>query len=552
MNRYLLVFLTLVLLTACGGGGGGSSRPPQPPPPPTPPPPPPPPPTGFAAGIFEPYENFEQMCAEPRTGVDARGRAFPDMPGTTEDENNWLRSWSNDLYLWYDEIEDVDPASLSTPDYFDRMRTFEVTPSGALKDKFHFTVPTDEWLARSQQGVSSGYGAEFAILRSTPPRQILVAYTEPDTPATSPEANLQRGAELLEIDGVDVVNSNSSSGVSTLNSGLFPEDDETHTFLIRDSGATETRTVTMTATQITSTPVQNVGTIETDSGVVGYLTFNDHIATSEAQLIDAINQLRAANIADLILDLRYNGGGYLDIASELAFMVAGDDAAGRVFEEIQFNDKHPEFNPVTGERLEPINFHTTSRGFSTTRGQPLPRLGLERVFVLSGSDTCSASETIINGLRGIDVEVILIGDTTCGKPYGFYATDNCGTSYFSTQFRGVNQKGFGDYTDGFSPMNTPGSEDTGCTGGSCASSGSDGPGAGTPVPGCFVSDDFTRQLGDPDEGRLRAALRYREDGSCPAVAGSPGAVSFGPIPEADGGQVILARDAWSQNKIMTR
>ena len=489
----------------------------------------PPLPTGFAAGTFEPYENFAQMCANPRFGVDADGRTFPDVQGTTEDENNWLRSWSNELYLWYDEITDVDPASLSTSRYFARMRTFEMTPSGARKDRFHFTYLTDEWQARSRAGVSSGYGAELAILQSRPPRQIVVAYTEPNTPATSPEVNLQRGAELLEIDGVDVVN---GDDVATLNRGLFPRDDETHTFLIRDAGATETRTITMTSTRITSTPVQNVRMLETDSGLVGYLTFNSHIRPSEAQLIDAITRLRAANIADLVLDLRYNGGGLLDIANELAFMVAGDNAAGQVFEELLFNDKHPDFNPVTGARLQASNYHTTSLGFSGPAGRPLPRLGLDRVFVLSGAGTCSASEAIINGLRGIDVEVVLIGETTCGKPYGFYPFDNCGTTYFSTQFRTANQKGFGDYGDGFSPMNTPRVE-------------------GTPIPGCLVSDDFMRPLGDPEEGRLRAALQYREDGSCPTVIAGSNLAAARATSEPNP-QVTVGRNDGLQNRIMTR
>ena len=83
-------------------------------------------------------------------------------------------------------------------------------------------------------------------------------------------------------------------------------------------------------------------------------------------------------------------------------------------------------------------------------------MNLSRVYVLTGGTTCSASESIINGLRGVDVEVIQIGSTTCGKPYGFYPEDNCGTTYFSIQFKGVNAAGFGDYADGFSPSNTSG------------------------------------------------------------------------------------------------
>ena len=131
-----------------------------------------------------------------------------------------------------------------------------------------------------------------------------------------------------------------------------------------------------------------------------------------------------------------------------------------------------------------------------TSGRPLPALDLRRVIILTGPNTCSASESLINGLRGIDIEVIQIGEPTCGKPYGFYATDNCGTSYFTIQFRGVNAKGFGDYSDGFMPVE-------GATG------------SGINVPGCRATDDFSRALGDPTEGRLAAALSYRDSSTCP-------------------------------------
>ena len=81
----------------------------------------------------------------------------------------------------------------------------------------------------------------------------------------------------------------------------------------------------------------------------------------------------------------------------------------------------------------------------------MPTLNLATVYVLTGAGTCSASEAIINGLRGVGVQVIEVGSTTCGKPYGFYPQDNCGTTYFSIEYKGVNDMGFGDYTDGFSP-----------------------------------------------------------------------------------------------------
>ena len=224
---------------------------------------------------------------------------------------------------------------------------------------------------------------------------------------------------------------------------------------------------------------------------VGYLLFNDHLATAERQLIAAIEQMQAAPINDLVLDLRYNGGGFLAIASQLAYMIAGPAyTAGQTFERLEFNDKHTSVNPFTGEALTPVPFYSTTLGLSTARGQPLPTLNLTRVYVLTGGTTCSASESIINGLRGVNLQVIQIGSSTCGKPYGFVPTDNCGTTYFSVHFKGVNAAAFGDYTDGFSPSNIAGP-------------------AGTLVPGCSVADDFAAALGATNEDRLAAALAHR-------------------------------------------
>ena len=161
--------------------------------------------------------------------------------------------------------------------------------------------------------------------------------------------------------------------------------------------------------------------------------------------------------------------------------------------------KHTQFDPVTGQPLAPDFFSQTTVGRGDSiADRPLPALNLSRVFVLGGEGTCSASETIINGLRGIDVEVVLIGDATCGKPYGFYPLDNCGTTYFTVQFRGVNAKNFGDYADGFVPANLTGTP-------------------GLPIPGCAVVDDFSKPLGDPTEARFAAALGYMADGSCPST-----------------------------------
>ncbi len=481
----------------------------------------------WVPGSFQPAANFQDKCASPRTGS-----SFTDTQGTTLDENNWLRSWSNDTYLWYDEIIDQNPALFDTLEYFDLLKTNAVTPSGTPKDKFHFALDTEAWEQLSQSGVSAGYGAQWAILSGSPPRQIVVAYTEPDSPATRAPANLVRGTEILAVNDINV----DIASASQLNTALFPDlVGESHFFTVRFPDGTQSR-FSMTSTSVTSDPVQNVSVIPAGSDSVGYMLFNDHIATAEEELGDAVRILAAANIDDLVLDIRYNGGGFLAIASQLAYMIAGDTATrGKYFEATRFNDKHL-ITDINDQPITPFPFIDTTIGLSAIpSGQPLPTLDLSRVFVLTGPGTCSASESIINGLRGINVDVIQIGSTTCGKPYGFYPADNCGTTYFTIQFKGENALGFGDYGDGFSPANTIGS-------------------MGTSIPGCSVRDDFSKALGDSTEQRLAAALNYRLTSNCPTPTAT-GERTISGLPTESNLSAIdgdTPKSPWLENRILSR
>jgi hypothetical protein len=358
---------------------------------------------------------------------------------------------------------------------------------------------------------------------------VVVPFIEPGSPAAA--ANLARGAQVLTVDGVDVINAADTNSVNTLNAGLYPSAaGARHTFTVLDAGASAPRTITMVSANVTATPVQNVSTIGTRSGPVGYILFNDHIATSEQLLINAFTQLQG--VSDLVLDVRYNGGGYLDIASEVSYMIAGPGpTAGRAFERTVFNDKYPNTNPVAGGPLTPVPFHTVSQGFSGPRNQALPTLNLGRVFVITSPNSCSASESIVNGLRGVGVQVIQIGTTTCGKPYGFYPQDNCGTTYFTIEFQGVNAQGFGDYPDGFSPANTASRP-------------------GVTLPGCSVGDDFGHALGDPSEARLSAALAYRNDQSCPPAAAASREPDL--VKGAAEGDGLMAKAPWREIRLYRR
>jgi carboxyl-terminal processing protease len=469
----LAAFVALTIaaaLSACGGGGDSAS-------------------IANSSGI-PPSSQSAQQCSPDNTYASAALKT-----GSLTLEKQWLRSYFDEAYLWYDEVPNVDAgAALYTGEvytamnsYFKALKTKAVTASGASKDRFGFIYPTAAWNALTQSGVTAGYGFEpvfgsLVVNAQFPSRNIRIAYIEPGTEAAN--KLLQRGDQVVSVDGVSA-DDNTQAGVATLNAAIFPNAiGVAHNWVFARSGAANF-SLTLTTANITKNPVLSYGVINAlDGKKVGYMLFNDHLATAEGQLVEAVSYFAGQGIADLVLDVRYNGGGYLYIASELAYMIAGPARVqGKLFEQLGYNNKR--------------GAGTTTPYYNATTGQALlPTLSLPRVYVLTQGDTCSASESVINGLRGVDVDVRLIGGTTCGKPYGFTAKDNCGISYFPIEFKGVNAKGFGDYADGFVP----------------AGSGATG------VPGCTVADDLNHPLGDPRESMLATALAYRSTGACPVLS----------------------------------
>lgn len=118
--------------------------------------------------------------------------------------------------------------------------------------------------------------------------------------------------------------------------------------------------------------------------------------------------------------------------------------------------------------------------------------------------------------------VNLVGGTTCGKPNGFFPRDNCGMTYFSIQFQGVNNIGFGNYPDGFTPS-------------------------------CAVADDFAHALGDPAEAQLDLALGLRASGTCTPLMGTSKhtlAANGALLAEAPRPNPVLVRNPFRENRIL--
>lgn len=459
-------------------------------------------------------DDFVHQCESPRVGVDPlsdSGASYRDTDGTNLIEKFWIRSWSNETYLWNDEIVDRDPNSIESKlSYFDVTKSNELTESGSgrEKDDFHFSELTSDFVERRNSVATSGYGLRLTSVGprdanggSITPRDFRILYTEPGSPAAETQngqVNFPRGTKILEIDGADLVN---GSDAATLNAGLFPAfAGEEHTFKVEDPDGT-IRDFTITSADVAEAPVNRTEIIETGGDKVGYVLFNTFSPfESEESLHNAFTQLENEDIDDLVLDLRYNGGGLVVVAAQLGYMIAGEDrTAGKTASLLRYNEDAGNTNPITGQVVQPFPFIDTGVGFSLPTTTDLATVDLPRVFILTTEGTCSASELVINSLRGIDYEVIMIGDTTCGKPYGFLPTDNCGETYYTIQFQSVNDKGFGDYSDGFSPDDSTNT-------------------FSEKSPGCTIPDDLSNELGDPQEGLLAAALYFRENNSCPVTA----------------------------------
>ena len=457
--------------------------------------------------VFADASIYKNHCAAPRTDTDINGNAYPDVQGSSAHEKFWLRSWSNNTYLWYNEVADQDPNDSRTPqEYFDTLKTNLLSSTGQPKDKYHFISDTETLEQVAQAGVRFSYGMYIGLQQSRPPRKGTVAYVIEGSPAAN--AGMARGDTLVEINGEDFV---SGDDIDKLNAGYLPtKTNPTHTFKLKRINGKE-YSIRLTAQDLSEPPVllsktyTHTDTNQTKFGYVALNTFGTYKA--EEAIYNAFagfvsdQQVTNDNIDELVVDLRYNGGGYVFIASQLSYAIAGSNIPDNgFFSKPTFNDKHPTHDPVTGNLIQntPFLYITYKNTDTIPKDSRIPTLNLKRVFILSTGRTCSASESVINALSGIDVEVVLIGAATCGKPYGFYSTDNCSTTYSTIQVKSSNSKGFGDYSDGFIPSTVS-----------------------NPAPpyikGCVIEDDFTQPLGNVNEALFNAAVNYDAVG-CPAAA----------------------------------
>ncbi|MES3002026.1 MAG: S41 family peptidase [Pseudomonadota bacterium] len=370
-----------------------------------------------------------------------------------------LRAFMQDKYYWYAQLQEPDESATSMEAYFHSML--------APQDRFSFSESTAAHTALFTEGRRTGYGYTL-MWADAAQTSFRVRNVEPASPVA--RAGLTRGDTILAIDGYAPVEIAQGALPVVTTPGV------TRHFVVANI-AGERREFDVVSEDFPLTPVANTATFDiTRDGApvkVGYINYSQFVGYSVPYLNLAFINFRQAGIGELILDLRYNGGGSVGTSRDLASMIGGARTAGQLYSYLRFSDRQ-------SASTQQFRFNTAQTSFAL----PLPN-GLPRVVVIASGDTASASELLVNGLRPF-VDVVLVGETTYGKPYGFIPRDICGTTYNAVQFESLNSLGQGGFTSGF-------------------------------TPDCAVPDDFTHALGDANEGRTRVALNYLATGSCGAA-----------------------------------
>ena len=383
---------------------------------------------------------------------------------STPSQNLWVRDQLNTYYYWYQHLPaNVNPVRFSSPEaYLDAVRyrpidnTYSYITTAAANDAFF----------SDSQFIGFGFGQQ------TTTTEIRVLQVYGDSPAL--EAGLSRGDRITHVNGQSiesmVINGTIGGAFGATEIGVAVE-----VTFVKPSG--EQRSARMVKRLVTIPTVSLTHVVEVDGRKVGYLFFRNFVRPSAQALDEAFVALKAAGATELVLDLRYNGGGLVDVAVQLASLIGGTRTSGQVM-----------INWIHNDRIGPIANRVTR--FNET---PEHALNLQQLVVITTRSSASASELIVNSLRPY-IPVAVIGDTTYGKPVGQYSLEFCDKVLVPVAFSLRNANDEGDFFDGIAPT-------------------------------CTAPDDITHQLGDPAEGSYAEALTFLRTGACsPRAEGESGAL----------------------------
>jgi carboxyl-terminal processing protease len=363
-----------------------------------------------------------------------------------------MKAW----YYWYNMPETESVTTANKDNYTDPYKLLEAMRYKEL-DRWSFVADYDEFNAE-MAGSFVGHGFRIGLDDAGNAR---VAMIYDNSPLYL--QGVRRGWIIKTINGVNPAPILVANDAAAYNNLIGPsEAGITNIFVFTPPDGTDI-TISSTKSSFTVHTVLLCDTLHLSSGIAGHLVFESFIQPSEDELLNAFAYLNANGVNDLILDLRYNSGGYLYIAQELASYIAGSSNQDNVFAKLTYNDKHQDAN-------------------STYPYVTVPNaLSLSRIVVITTRETASASEAVINGLKPF-ITVVTIGDTTNGKPTGMNGWPVAKKFWmWPITFKIVNSQNVGDYFEGIFPAKE-------------------------------VSDDITHDFSDKQELCLKEAIYYLENG----------------------------------------
>ncbi len=386
-------------------------------------------------------------------------------------QNQFVIDVMQDIYLWNDQLPIVDAADFDSPEAtLDALR--------APQDRFSFITSA----AADDALFGDGQVAGIIGFRSTSPSPDELRVIDVFEGSPADQGGLARGDSITAVDGVPIADVLADPGFSA---SLGPNEVGVTVELSWQDLAGEDFTRVFEKAVVTIPPVSSVEVLDTPTGAVGYLLFRNFVEPAVSDLDAAFGALGLAGVRDVVIDLRYNGGGLLSVAEVLSNLIGGEITQAQT--EYTF-----EYNADNSFRNRTVFFRDR-----------LQALDLRRVFFIVTGSSASASELVINSLSPY-IDVVLVGATTFGKPVGQLGYTFCEKILRPVSFSLSNADGFSDYFDGF-------------------------------APDCAAADDLDHPLGDPVEASLAEALFYVENGSCsvPAAArqkAAPTGLPSGPRP----------------------
>lgn len=393
----------------------------------------------------------------------AGGAVSPEQGACSLDSQKaWLLAYMSDQYYWFDHLGARNERAPDAESYF---RSLLYTPI----DRYSSSQPTQSFVQVQSEGTRTGYGYSLVWIEAAEP-VLRVRFVEPLSPVG--KAGLRRGDTVLSIDGYG------PQEIVAGTPGPVSAEGIPRSFRVRGVTGVERSLTALSGTYpITTVPASRLLPLEgsPEASKVGYFVYQNFISSSADALRSVFQDFADAGIGELIVDLRYNGGGSVSMARNVASMIGGSGLSGRTFAEFRFNVRHPERNFSYYFTADPLVLPAA------------PLQGLKRVVIITSPATASASEIVINSLQPF-TNVVLIGETTFGKPYASQPRDYCGITYAAVNYEAVNARGEGGFINGIEPT-------------------------------CMAPEDFEHDLGDANEGRLAAAMAYIRTGACPPAAG---------------------------------